>query len=193
MSDTTTAIRTYQGHEIPEAGTYAIDASHTNAEFVARHLMISKVRGRFTGVSGEVHIADEPGESSVEVTIDAATITSGDDTRDGHLRSADFLDVEQFPTLSFRSTRVEPGKRGRWDVTGDLVIRGVSRPVTLDVEFEGATTDPWGGHRIGFSATAEIDREDFGLTWNQALEAGGVLVGRKVRIELAVQTVRSEA
>ena len=189
---TITAVREHNGHAIPEPGTYALDPSHTTVEFVGRHLMITKVRGRFDEFSGEVRIADVPEESSVDVTIAAASVNSSEARRDEHLRSADFLDVEAHPTISFRSTGVAPGKNGRWKVTGDLTVRGVSHPVVLDVEFDGATTDPWGGQRLGFSASTEVDREDWGLTWNQALEAGGVLVGKKVRIELNVEAVRSD-
>lgn len=186
---TASAVREVQGQELPAAGTYAIDQSHSTVEFVARHLMISKVRGRFADFEGTVRIADDPVESSVEVTIDAASISTGDDTRDGHLRGADFFDVEQYPTPAFHSTGVEQGRGGTWRVRGDLTVRDVTRPVVLEVEFEGASTSPWGDQRIGFTASTEIDREEWGLTWNQALEAGGVLVGRKVRIELAVQAI----
>jgi len=186
---TTAAIRQYRGLDLPEPGTYALDPSHTTVEFVARHLMISKVRGRFTDVSGEIHVAEVPEESSVEVTIDAASIQSGDDRRDEHLRSPDFFDVERFPQITFRGTNVE-AVGDEWLLHGDLTVRDVSRPVTLHVEFEGATTTPWGEDRIGFSAWTELDREDFGLTWNQALETGGVVVGKKVRIELGLEAVR---
>lgn len=170
------------------AGTYEIDPSHSTVEFVARHLMISKVRGRFQGFSGIVTVADPPGASSVRTTIDAASIQTGDETRDGHLRSADFLDVENHPTLEFVSTRVE-GDSDRWEVAGDLTIRGVSRPVMLDVVLDGTVTDPWGKERIALTATTEIDRDDWGLTWNQALESGGVVVGKKVRVEISIEAV----
>jgi polyisoprenoid-binding protein YceI len=186
---TQTAVRQVQGKEFPAAGTYSIDKAHTTVEFVARHLMISKVRGRFVDFEGEIHVGEDPAVSSVEVTIDARSIATGDETRDGHLRGADFFDVERFPTLSFRSTGVEQGKGGTWRVTGDLTVRDVTKPVVLDVEFDGASVTPWGDHRIGFAASTELDRDEWGLTWNQALETGGVLVGRKVRIELNVQAV----
>jgi polyisoprenoid-binding protein YceI len=186
----TTLTREYQGVQIPEAGTYVIDQGHTTVEFVGRHLMITKVRGRFTDFSGHLSIGDSPEDSSAEVTINAASVDTSDEKRDGHLRSADFLDVENYPTITFRSTRVEVGSGGRAKITGDLTIKDVTRPVTLDVEFEGAAPDPWGGQRLGFSASAEIDREDWGLTWNVALETGGVLVGRKIRLEFNVQAVK---
>jgi polyisoprenoid-binding protein YceI len=135
-------------------------------------------------------VADDPAASSVEVTIDAASIDTGDATRDGHLRSADFLDVEGHPSLTFTSTGVRAAGSGRWAVDGDLTVRGVTRTVVLDVELEGVAADPWGGERAVFSASTEIDREDFGLVWNQALEGGGVLVGRKVKIEIEAEAVR---
>ena len=186
---TTAAIRQYQGLDLPEAGTYALDPSHTSVEFIARHLMISKVRGVFTDVSGEIHVDEVPERSSAEVAIAAASVQSGDDRRDAHLRSPDFFDVERFPQITFRSTNVEAAG-DEWLLHGDLTVRDVTRPVVLHVEFEGATATPWGEDRIGFSAWTELDREDFGLTWNQTLETGGVLVGKKVRIELGVEAVR---
>jgi polyisoprenoid-binding protein YceI len=185
-----TLVRDHDGHPVPASGSYEIDPSHTTVEFVARHLMISKVRGRFTGVSGVVDIAERPEDSSVEVAIDASSVQTDDERRDGHLRSPDFFDVERYPTLTFRSAGVEPRPDGTWKVAGELTVREATPPVDLDVEFEGAGADPWGQERIGFSAAADVDREEWGLTWNQALEAGGVLVGRKVRIELAVEAVR---
>ena len=192
MATTTDLVRTYNGTdiEIPAPGTYAIDKSHSAAEFVARHLMISKVRGTFKDIDGAVTIADVPEDSSVEVTIAVANINTGDSARDGHLRSPDFFDVDQFPTLAFRSTSVARAKNGEWKVTGDLTIRDVTRPVELDVEFLGAVESPFGDTRIGFSGSTDVNREDWGLTWNQALEAGGVVVGKKVRIELAVEAVK---
>jgi len=186
----TTLTREYQGLQIPEAGTYALDQGHTTVEFVGRHLMITKVRGRFTEFDGQIVIGDTPEESSVEVTINAASVNSGDDRRDDHLRSPDFLDVESYPTITFRSTRVDINNDGTAKVTGDLTVKDVTRPVTLDVEFDGASPDPWGGQRLGFTASAEIDREDWGLTWNVALETGGMLVGKKIRLEFNVQAVK---
>jgi polyisoprenoid-binding protein YceI len=153
-------------------------------------MMVSRTKGRFADVSGTVHIAEEPLESFVEVEIQAASIDTRDETRDGHLRSPDFFDVEEHPTIGYRSTKVTPAGRGRWTVDGDLTVRGVTRPVALDVAFEGGAKDPWGGDRIGFTARGELDREAFGLTWNQALETGGVLVGKQVRIEVEAEAVR---
>ena len=186
---TLSILRTHDDREIPVAGVYTIDPMHTTVEFIGRHLMITKVRGRFTKVSGTITIADEPEQSHVEVDIDTASIDTGIADRDTHLRSPDFFDVDKYPALTFRSTKVEAGKSGTWDVTGDLTVRDVTRPVTLEVDFDGASASPFGDERIAFSAATEIDREDWGLTWNVALETGGVLVGKKVRIELNVQAV----
>lgn len=181
---------TLDGVTIPEAGTYVIDASHTEVSFVAKHLMVTKVRGRFTEFDGAVRIADDPMDSSVQVTIRSASIDSRSDDRDGHLRSPDFLDVEQHPTLGFASTAVRHDGGNRFAVDGDLTIKDVTRPVTLAMELDGVVGDPWGGTRMAFSASTEIDREDWGLTWNVALDAGGVLVSRKVRIEIEGQAVQ---
>lgn len=185
-------IRTFQDVTVPEAGTYEIDPSHSVVEFVVRHLGLAKVRGRFNEFTGVIEVGEDPTGSRVDVTIQAASIDTRDARRDEHLRTSDFLDVENHPTLEFHSTSVS--RRGEdWRVEGDLTIRGVTRPVTLDLEFEGAMQDPWGLTRIGCSATTEVDREDFGLTWNQALESGGFLVGKQVRIELSVEATRKDA
>ena len=185
-----TFTRDYQRVQVPEAGTYAFDQGHTTIEFVGRHLMITKVRGRFTDFNGQIMIGEAPEDSSVEVTINAASVDSSDQKRDGHLRSPDFLDVENYPTMAFRSTKVDIGSDGTAKVTGDLTVKDVTRPVVLDVEFDGAQNDPWGGQRLGFSAHTEIDREDWGLTWNVALETGGMLVSKKIRLEYNVEAVK---
>lgn len=182
--------RTVAGLDVPAAGTFAIDPTHTTVGFLARHLMISKVRGSFTEVSGAIAIAEDVLQSSVEVHIRAASIDTGQADRDNHLRSADFLDVETHPELVFRSRRVTDLDGSRFALVGDLTIRGVTREVTLDAEFEGVARSPWGSEVIGFTATTEIDREDFGITWNQALETGGVLVGKKVKIEISAEAIR---
>ena len=179
--------REYEGTRIPAPGVYDLDPKHTSAEFVARHLMISKVRGRLDDVSGTIRIAQEPEQSSVEVTIGAASINTGEEQRDAHLRSEDFFDADKHPTWTFKSTAVEHAGGDRWKVSGDLTIRGTTRPVVLDTEFDGAHPTPWGPDAVAFSASTEIDREDWGLTWNMALETGGVMVGKKVRIELNVE------
>ena len=189
MTQSLTVLRTRDDHEIPVPGTYVIDPAHTSVEFVGRHLMITKVRGRFPDVSGSITIADEPERSHAEIDIKVATLETGNVDRDAHLRSPDFFDVDRYPDITFRSTGVEEGPSGTWALTGDLTVREVTRPVTLQVEFEGASSSPMGDERIAFSAATEVDREDWGLTWNLALETGGVLVGKKVRIELNVQAV----
>lgn len=174
--------------------TWTIDPSHSLVEFTARHMMITRVKGRFPGVSGTVVTNEaEPSKSSVNVEIDAASIDTREEKRDGHLRSGDFLDVENFPHLTFRSTRIEGNPKSAGDsftLVGDLTIRGTTREVSLDATFDGSGTDPWGGTRASFSAETKIDRREFGLTWNQALETGGVLVGNEVKISLEVQAVK---
>ena len=169
--------------------TWTIDPSHSTVEFVAKHMMITTVKGRFAELEGTI-VADEENlsDSSVEVTMQAASLDTRSEQRDGHLRSADFLDVENYPTVTFRSTRVE-GTKEEFELTGDLTIRGVTRPITLDVTFEGEGKDPWGGTRASFSAKGKFDRRDFGLTWNVALETGGILVSNEVKINIEAQVV----
>jgi polyisoprenoid-binding protein YceI len=186
MSTTTDLDRS----TLPVTGTWAIDPGHTSAGFVARHLMVTKVRGNFTDVEGVVTVADDPIQSSVEATLKTASIDTRNADRDAHLRSPDFFDVETFPTISFRSTAVRHVKGDDWKLDGELTIKGVAKPVTLDVEFEGLTPDPWGGQRAAFSASTEVDREEWGLNWNVALETGGLLVSKKIKLELDVQLVK---
>jgi polyisoprenoid-binding protein YceI len=183
------STRTVGDVEVPAAGTYEIDPAHSVVEFVVRHMGLSKVRGRFNEFSGTIRVAEDPAQSSVEATVQAASIDTRNADRDAHLRSADFLDTDRYPTLEYRSTAVHQ-QGDRWLVEGDLTVRGVTRSVPLTVEFEGAANDPWGNSRIGFSAAAEVNREDFGLTWNQALETGGWLVGKQVKIELSAEAVK---
>jgi polyisoprenoid-binding protein YceI len=187
------SVTTERGTELqlplPQEGTWKIDPAHSTVGFTARHLMVSKVRGSFASYSGSITVGPTLEASSAEVTIEAASIETRDAQRDAHLRSADFLDAEHFPTLHFRSTNIAQTGPSTGTVTGDLTIRGVTRPVELDVELLGVVTDPWGGRRLGVVATGEIDREAFGLTWNVALEAGGVVVGRKVRLEIEAEAV----
>jgi len=184
------ATRVVDGREVPPAGTWQIDPSHSEIQFSVRHMMISKVRGRFREFEGTIEIGERPEDSRVDVVIEAASIDTRDRTRDEHLRSAEFLDVERFPEVRFTSTSASPGEKDRWDVTGDLTVRDVTRPVVLHVEFSGGTVDPWGNLRAGFLADAEIDREEFDITWNQALEAGGFLVGKGVGVEIDVEAIR---
>jgi len=176
--------------KLPAPGTYVIDPAHSSVEFVARHMMVTKVRGRFNEFDGAIHVAATAEESWAEATIVAGSIDTRSEQRDAHLRSAEFLDVERFPELRFRSTSLQPAGEGRWKAVGDLTIRDVTRPVELDVEFGGTGTNPWGVEVAFLSATAEIDREDFGITWNQTLETGGVLVSKKVRLEIEAQVSR---
>ena len=172
--------------------TWTIDPAHSSVEFAVRHLMITTVRGRFTGVKGTVTVDEaDPAKSTVEVVIDAASIDTREPQRDTHLRSADFFDVERFPTLTFRSTKVDGVIGESFTLAGELTIHGVTRPVELDVESEGRIKDAWGGVRSGFTATTKIRRSEFGLTWNQLLEAGGVTVSDEVKISLDVQLVNA--
>lgn len=182
--------RTIDGVEVPAAGAYQLDLSHSSVAFSVRHLMVSKTKGRFADFTGTVTIAEDPLESSVEVEIQAASIDTRDETRDGHLRSGDFFDTEAFPTITYRSTSVAPSGKGTWAVEGDLTVRGITRSVPLTVAFEGGALDPWGHARIGFEAHTELDREAFGLVWNQALESGGVLVGKAVKIDIEAEAVQ---
>lgn len=184
---TPTVTRELEGRTLPAPGVYQLDKAHSSVEFLARHLMISKVRGTFGEFSGTVTIGEVPEDSHVEVTIDAASVSTKESTRDDHLRSPDFFDVASYPTWTFASTAVKDAGNGRWQVTGDLTVRDITKPVVLDVEFEGGGLTPWGNTAVGFSATAEIEREQWGINWNQALETGGFLVGKKVAIELQVE------
>lgn len=176
----------------PALTTWNIDPAHTHVEFAVRHLMITTVKGRFADVKGIVRTDDaDLSKGAVDVTIAAASIDTREAQRDAHLRSADFFDVEKFPMITFRSSRVEPGSGNSFRLIGDLTIRGVSREVTLDGTTEGRTKDPWGGERAGFSATGKIKRGDFGLTWNQLLEAGGVAVGDEIKISIDAELVKA--
>lgn len=171
---------------LPQAGTWAIDPTHSSIELTARHLMVSKVRGSFRDFSGTLTIGDSPESSSVEVSIDAASIDTGTEDRDNHLRSPDFLDVEKFPTITFNSTAIEP-VNGAYRLVGDLTIKGVTKPITLDLEYLGTNTDPWGNEKAAFAATGKFDRENWDLGWNVALETGGWLVSKQFGIEIVVQ------
>jgi polyisoprenoid-binding protein YceI len=179
----------------PLKTTYKIDPAHSSAQFVVRHMMITNVRGGFSGVQGAVEYDPEnPNESRIEVVIDASQINTLDEQRDTHLKSPDFLHVEQHPTITFKSKKIERAGDGEWKVTGDLTIHGVTKEVVLDAE--GPTPerkDPFGNTRIGASASTKIKRSDFGLTWNAALETGGILVGDDLKIELEVSAIRSKS
>lgn len=191
----TAPTQTTQDGTASATTTWNFDPAHSIIEFAAKHMMITTVKGRFTEMRGALQIDEaHPERSSVEAEFDTASLDTRAAQRDDHLRSADFLDVANFPTMTFRSKRVEgarmePGASFR--VVGDLTIRDVTREVTLDAVFEGSGRDPWGGDRVSFAAEAKIDRRDFGLTWNTALEAGGVLVSNDIKIQLEVQAVRA--
>jgi polyisoprenoid-binding protein YceI len=189
MAVSTAQDRTFEGQRVPPAGRWVIDPSHSSLQFVARHMMISKVRGRFHKFDGTIVIAEDPLRSSVEATIDASTIDTGDADRDAHLRAAEFLDVERFPLVTFTSSSLSAGGDGKWQLDGELTIRDVTRVVTIAVEFCGVAKDPWGNLRAGFLGTTEINREEFDITWNQALEAGGFLVGKGVKVEVDVEAL----
>ena len=185
---TRAVTRQADGAELPAPGRWQIDPGHTELAFIGRHFMLTKVRGRFTGVSGAIKVAEDPGESTAEVTIDMASVESGSQARDEHLRSADFFDTAHHPTATFT------GRAAGWHgsqglLAGELTIRGVTRPVTLAAEYLGHAADPWGGHRAVFTASGTLNREDWGLTWNMPLNGGGLLVSREIRIEIELEAV----
>ncbi|TDC82950.1 polyisoprenoid-binding protein [Micromonospora sp. KC606] len=190
MTSTESVTRDWEGLTIPAPGTYLLDAAHKRVGFVARHMMVSKVRGEFADVTATITVAEDPMQSSVAATIQAASIDTKQADRDAHLRSPEFLDVEAFPTLEYRSTSVKSRDGNEFVLLGELTIKGVTRQVELEVEFEGVGHTPFGTDVFGFTASTEIDREDFGLTWNVALETGGVLVGKKIKIEIEGEAVR---
>lgn len=173
-------------------GTWNVDPAHSTVGFVARHLMITKVRGRFTDFSGVIEVAGDPLQSTVRADVDLSSVTTGDEGRDAHLRSADFFDTDGggSPTMSFVSTGLKEDD-GDYVLFGDLTVNGVTRQVEFTLEFEGVNTDPWGNTKAAFSAETEINRKDFGLEWNVALEGGGVLVSEKIKINLDVQLVKA--
>jgi polyisoprenoid-binding protein YceI len=180
------------GAELPIPGRWEIDPGHTEVAFIGRHFMLTKVRGRFTGVSGVIEVAEEPGESTVEVTIDMTSVESGNQARDDHLRSPDFFDATAHPTATFT------GRAAGWQGThgtlaGELTIRGITRPVTLAAGYLGHVADPWGGQRAIFTAETTLNREDWGLTWNMPLDGGGLLVSKEIRIEIEAEAVLQSA
>ncbi|CCH70717.1 conserved hypothetical protein [Phycicoccus elongatus Lp2] len=172
------------------AGTYVIDPSHTEVGFVARHAMVTKVRGYFRAVEGQIVVADEFANSSATATMKVDSVDTGNGDRDGHLKSADFFDAENTPEITFVSTGIKDVKGDEFTLVGDLTIKGITKPVELETEFNGAATDPFGNARIGFSAETEVEREDWGLTWNAALETGGVLVSKKIKLVLDISAIK---
>jgi polyisoprenoid-binding protein YceI len=177
---------------LAHADNWALDPAHTNVEFTVRHMMISNVKGQFQKTSGMVTInGNDPTSAKIDATIDATSIDTRVDKRDAHLKSPAFLDVDKFPTITFKSSKVEADGTGKWKVTGDLTLHGVTKPVVLEVESTGTPiTDPMGNTRAGASATTKISRKDFGLTWNQPLETGGVMVGDDVAISIDVEAIK---
>ena len=188
MADSPT--REYQGIKIPTPGTFSLDPAHTRVGFVARHLMVSKVRGSFQELSGKVVVAEDPTESTAEASIVVKSVSTGVEARDNHLRSADFFEAESHPTMEFVSTSLTPKGGNEFLLRGDLTIKESTAPVELDVEFGGATVNPYGQEVFGFSATGEIDREDFGITYNMVLEAGGVMISNKIKLEIEGEAIR---
>ena len=187
---TITALRVVDGVTLPAPGTYLLDPTHTRNGFVARHLMVTKVRGSFREFTGSITIGADGPSSTAEATLQTASIDTGTAERDAHLVAGDFLDTEKFPTITFANAKVTGQKGAQLTVIGDLTIKGVTRQVSLDVEIDGVATDPWGNEKLAVTARTEIDREDFGITWNVALETGGVLVSKKVVIEIEAQAAR---
>ena len=181
---TTTLI---DGVELPAPGTFVLEPNHTTLGFVARHLMVTKVRGHFAEFEGSITIAGEPHASTADVTIKTASVETGTADRDNHLRSGDFFEAEKYPEITFHNARVTSQKGTDFTVVGDLTIKDVTREVELAVELDGVVKDPFGGTRLAVTATTEVDREDWGMTWNAALETGGVLVGKDVTITLDLQ------
>ena len=183
-----TPTRLVDGVELPAPGRWVIDPGHTEVAFVGRHFMLTKVRGRFTGVEGTITVADDPTDSVVDVTIDMASLESGSSERDDHLRSADLFDVEQWPTARLRSTAVG-WTAGSGTIEAELSLRGRSAPVILTFDYLGHVTDPWGGDRAVFSARGSVDRTDWGIDWNMPLAGGGVVVSKQIDIEIELEAV----
>jgi polyisoprenoid-binding protein YceI len=182
--------REFQGLQIPAAGTYLLDAAHKRVGFVARHLMVSKVRGTFEEAEATIVVGDDPLQSSVTATIKTATINTTQTDRDNHLRSADFFDAEKWPDIVFRSSRIEEVGENALVVSGDLTIRDVTKPITIPIEFTGAETDAFGALRAGFEGTRRIDRREYGLEWNMALDSGGWLVSEKITLEFEISAIK---
>ena len=185
-----TALRVVDGVQLPAPGTYLLDPTHTRIGFIARHLMVTKVRGDFADFDGSITIDEDPAKSTAQASMRAISIGTGTADRDGHLRSGDFLEAEKYPELTFANARVVAQKGAKFRVLGDLTIKGVTKEVELQVELDGVVTDPFGNEKLAVTSHTEINREDFGMTWNAALETGGVLVSQKITIEIEAQAVR---
>lgn len=192
MAETIVSTRIVTDTEYPAVGIYDIDVSHTRLGFAVRHMAVSKVRGEFREFSGTLELAENPVDSNISVAIQAASVETKDENRDNHLRTNDFFDVENHATWTFTSTAIRPVTATEWHVDGDLTIRGVTKQVTLDAVLEGVVQDPFGFHRVGFSASTTVNRDDYGVSFNAALEAGGLVVSKKVDIDLEIEaTLRS--
>ena len=180
--------RVVAGTELPAPGRWRIDPGHAEVAFIGRHFLLTKIRGRFPGVSGAIEVTEDPSQTTVAVTIDMGSVTSGSQARDGHLRSADHFDAARHPTATFTGHAAHwEGTRGQ--LAGQLTIRGITRPVTLQAEYLGYAADPWGGHRAVFAAEGILNREDWGLTWNMPLDGGGLLVSKEIQIEINLEAL----
>ena len=186
-----TEARVLEGVELPPAGTYTFDPAHTTVEFIGKH-MFTKTRGRFTRAEGTIVLGERPEDSSVEATIEAASLQSNLEQRDTHLKSPDFLNVDEYPAITFKSTGFRHVGGSAFELDGDLTIKDITNPVTLKGEYLGTGVNPFGAVSAGFTASAKIEREDWDMTWNMALEAGGFLVGRTVTIEVEVEALKQD-
>ena len=186
----TVSTREFEGLQIPAAGTYELDQAHKRVGFVVKHLMVSKVRGQFAEATATIVVGENPLDSSVTASIKTASVETGQVDRDNHLRTGDFFEAEKYPTIEYRSTGIKSWDGNEFVLTGELTIKDVTKPVDLLVEFEGVGRSPYGFDVFGFSASTEVDREDWGLTYNMALETGGVMIGKKVKIEIEGEAIR---
>ena len=190
MTTTATALGTIERSKL--TGEYTLDPTHSRIGFVARHAVVTKVRGQFRDFEGTLILnGDDPARSGAQVTIQATSIDTGQADRDAHLRSNDFFDMDEFPEITFSATAIVPDSETEYKVTGDLTMRGVTKPVTVDIEFLGATIDPFGNERVGFEGSVRVNRKDWGINWNAALEAGGMLVSEKVTLEFEIAAIKA--
>ncbi len=189
MTDSNGITRVVDGVEVPVPGKYVIDPSHSTVGFTVKHMMFSKVRGSFKQFTAEINIAENVEDSSVSATIQMESIDTGDSQRDNHLRSGDFFAIDQYPEMTYSGNKVTKSG-GNWVLDGELSIHGVTKSVPLTLEFTGSGVDPYGNQRVGFSASTEINREDFGLTTNVVLEAGGIMIGKDIKIEIELEAIK---
>ena len=189
MSSTPETVQSLEGLDLPSPGTWLIDPAHSTVSFSIRHLMLSKVRGRFNSFQGTIEVAVPPEESRVEATIDVASLDTADPGRDAHVKSAEFLDVEQYPTITFTAHGPIRTEGTGFTLTGDLTVHGITKPVTLDAEYHGVATHDFLGTRMGVSATGVINRDDFGVIYNAALETGGFVLGKELHLEIEMEAI----